>query len=62
MTRSNRKVLLCGLGLLALLGATMVTLATTPLMAEVTYAIDEGGGAQPRIWGEKGVYGIAYGL
>jgi MFS family permease len=54
------KVLLCVL--LAVLGTTMITLATTPLMAEMTYAIDEREAQQPGIWGEKGVYGIAYGL
>ncbi len=54
------KVLLCAL--LALLGITILTLATTPLMAEMTYAIEERDAQQPGIWGEKGVYGIAYGL
>ncbi len=54
------KVLLCAL--LAVLGITILTLATTPLMAEMTYAIEERDAQQPGIWGEKGVYGIAYGL
>ncbi|KAK4195635.1 major facilitator superfamily domain-containing protein [Triangularia verruculosa] len=56
----EHKVLLCAL--LTLLGVTLVTLANTPLMAEITYAIDEREAQQPGIWGEKGVYGIAYGL
>lgn len=56
----EHKVLLCVL--LALLGATLMTLATTPLMAEMTYAIDQREAEQPGIWGERGVYGIAYGL
>jgi MFS family permease len=56
----EHKVLLCAL--LAVLGFTMVTLAITPLMAEMTYAIDEREAEQPGFWGEKGVYGIAYGL
>ncbi|KAK0745339.1 major facilitator superfamily domain-containing protein [Apiosordaria backusii] len=56
----EHKVLLCAL--LALLGVTLVTLANTPLMAEITYAIDEREAQQPGVWGEKGVYGIAYGL
>lgn len=56
----EHKILLCAL--LALLGATIMALATTPLMAEMTYAIDEREAEQPGIWGEKGVYGIAYGL
>lgn len=56
----GHKVLLCAL--LALLGATLTALAATPLMAEMTYAIEEREAQQPGIWGEKGVYGIAYGL
>ena len=56
----EHKVLLCAL--LSLLGATLITLAITPLMAEMTYAIEEREAEQPGIWGEKGVYGIAYGL
>jgi MFS family permease len=31
-------------------------------MAEMTYAIDAREAEQPGIWGEQGVYGIAYGL
>jgi MFS family permease len=53
------KALLCVL--LSLLGFTMA-FSTTPLMAEITYAIDDREREQPGIWGEKGVYGIAYGL
>ncbi|GAB1313861.1 hypothetical protein MFIFM68171_04071 [Madurella fahalii] len=56
----EHKVLLCAL--LSLLGATIIALATTPLMAEMTYAIDQREAEQAGIWGEKGVYGIAYGL
>lgn len=56
----EHKVLLCAL--LAILGTTMITMAITPLMAEMTYAIDEREAEQPGVWGEKGVYGIAYGL
>lgn len=56
----QHKVLLCAL--LALLGATVTTLANTPLLAAMTYAIDEKEVKHPGRWGEKGVYGIAYGL
>ncbi|KAK4191194.1 major facilitator superfamily domain-containing protein [Podospora australis] len=56
----EHKVLLCAL--LTILGVTLITLANTPLMAEITYAIEEREAEQPGIWGEKGVYGIAYGL
>ncbi|KAL2131820.1 hypothetical protein VTI74DRAFT_4564 [Chaetomium olivicolor] len=55
----EHKVLMCAL--LALLGATLVTLVATPIMAEMTYAIEEREAEQPGVWG-KGVYGIAYGL
>jgi MFS family permease len=55
---TGHKVLLCAL--LTLLGITL--LANTPLMAEITYAIDAREASQPGIWGDKGVYGIAYGL
>ena len=47
--------------LLALLGLTM-TFCNTPLMAEITYAIEEKEARRPGMWGEKGVYGIGYGL
>jgi MFS family permease len=56
----EHKVLMCAL--LALLGATLIAMAATPLMAEMTYAIDEREAQQPGVWGEQGVYGIAYGL
>ncbi|KAK3685799.1 major facilitator superfamily domain-containing protein [Podospora appendiculata] len=56
----EHKILLCAL--LALLGATLLALANTPLMAEMTYAIDAQEASQPGFWGENGVYGIAYGL
>ena len=56
----NDKVLLCAL--LALLGVTILALANTPLMAAMTYAIDDKEARRPGMWGEKGVYGIAYGL
>lgn len=47
--------------LLALLGATL-TLCGTPLMAEITYAIEAEEAKSPGIFGEKGVYGLGYGL
>jgi MFS family permease len=47
--------------LLVLLGFAMC-LSNTPLMAEITYAIEEKEARRPGMWGEKGVYGIAYGL
>ena len=56
----QHKVLLCAL--LTLLGVTITTLANTPLLAAMTYAIDEKEVKHPGRWGEKGVYGIAYGL
>ncbi|KAK3328319.1 major facilitator superfamily domain-containing protein [Cercophora scortea] len=56
----EQKILLCAL--LALLGVTLLALANTPLMAEMTYAIDAQEADQPGFWGENGVYGIAYGL
>jgi nitrate/nitrite transporter NarK len=55
----SQKVLLCVL--LTLLGVTLF-LSNTPLMAEITYAIDDKDKRHPGIWGERGVYGIAYGL
>lgn len=55
----QHKVLLCAL--LVLMGTTL-TLCNTPLMAEITYAIEEKEARRPGIWGEKGVYGIGYGL
>ncbi|KAM7211469.1 Major facilitator superfamily domain containing protein [Rhypophila decipiens] len=56
----QHKVLLCVL--LTLLGITMLTFANTPLLAEMTYAIEAKEHRRPGIWGEKGIYGIAYGL
>ncbi|KAK3902996.1 major facilitator superfamily domain-containing protein [Staphylotrichum tortipilum] len=56
----EHKVLLCAP--LVVLGPTPMTVAMTPLMAELTYAIDDREAKQPGIWGEKGVYGFAYGL
>ncbi|OIW28870.1 MFS general substrate transporter, partial [Coniochaeta ligniaria NRRL 30616] len=55
----GHKVLLGAL--LALLGLTL-TFCNTPLMAEITYAIEEKEARRPGMWGEKGVYGIGYGL
>ncbi|KAK4225026.1 major facilitator superfamily domain-containing protein [Podospora fimiseda] len=56
----GHKVLLCAL--LTVLGVTLITIANTPLMAEIGYAVEEREARQPGIWGEKGVHGIAYGL
>ncbi|KAJ4306101.1 hypothetical protein N0V88_000897 [Collariella sp. IMI 366227] len=56
----GHKVLMCAM--LALLGGTLISLATTPIMAELTYAIEDREAKQPGVWGKKGVYGIAYGL
>ncbi|KAK3986317.1 major facilitator superfamily domain-containing protein [Cladorrhinum sp. PSN332] len=56
----GHKVLLCAL--LTVLGVTLITIANTPLMAEIGYAVEEREAKQPGIWGEKGVNGIAYGL
>ncbi|KAK8095878.1 major facilitator superfamily domain-containing protein [Apiospora kogelbergensis] len=53
------KVMLCVL--LAVLGSALV-FSNTPLMAEITYVIDEKEAEFPGIFGEKGVYGIGYGL
>jgi MFS family permease len=47
--------------LLVLLGLALC-FSNTPLMAEITYAIEEKEARRPGMWGEKGVYGIAYGL
>jgi MFS family permease len=56
----GHKVFFCAM--LALLGATLLTLVNTVLMAATTYAIDDKEARQPGVWGEKGVYGMAYGL
>lgn len=53
------KVLLCAL--LALLG-TSTTFCNVPLMAEITYSIEAKAERNPGVWGDKGVYGIGYGL
>lgn len=55
----GHKVLLGAL--LAILGGTF-TFANTPLMAEITYAIDAEEAASPGLFGKKGVYGLGYGL
>lgn len=47
--------------LLALLGVTL-TCSNTPLMAEITYAIAAEEAKSPGIFGQKGVYGLGYGL
>ena len=55
----GHKVLLCAL--LVLIGIAF-TISNTPLMAEISYAIDAKETECPGIWGEKGVYGIGYGF
>ncbi|KAF3058369.1 putative MFS-type transporter C18.02 [Daldinia childiae] len=55
----QHKVLLCFL--LALLGIALA-FANVPLMAEITYVIEAKVAKQPGIFGEKGVYGLGYGL
>lgn len=52
-------VILCVL--LALLG-TALTIVMTPLLAEVTYILDEKEKHHPGLFGEKGAYAQAYGL
>lgn len=47
--------------LLGILGVTLA-FSNTPLMAEVSYLIEDAEAAQPGVFGERGVYGIAYGL
>lgn len=56
---TGQKVLLGAI--LALLGVTL-PFCMTPLMAEISYAIEEKEARRPGMWGEKGVYGIGYGL
>ncbi|KAK0638854.1 major facilitator superfamily domain-containing protein [Cercophora newfieldiana] len=56
----GHKVLFCAL--LTLLGATLLALVNTVLMAATTYAIDDEEAKRPGVWGEKGVYASAYGL
>ncbi|RYC65439.1 hypothetical protein CHU98_g778 [Xylaria longipes] len=55
----QHKVLLAFL--LALTGCTL-PFAMTPLMAEISYVIEAKEAETPGIFGEKGVYGLAYGL
>ncbi|KAL8830915.1 MAG: hypothetical protein Q9170_005517 [Blastenia crenularia] len=52
-------VILCVL--LALLG-TALTVVMTPLLAEITYILDEKEKHHPGLFGEKGAYAQAYGL
>ncbi|KAI8629885.1 MFS transporter-like protein [Xylariaceae sp. FL1651] len=47
--------------LLALAGFTL-PFSMTPLMAEISYVIEAKEAKSPGIFGEKGVYGLAYGL
>ncbi|CAN8106509.1 unnamed protein product [Discula destructiva] len=47
--------------LLALMGVTL-TFSNTPLMAEITYAIEAEEAKSPGAFGTKGVYGLGYGL
>ncbi|KAJ6443796.1 major facilitator superfamily domain-containingprotein [Purpureocillium lavendulum] len=47
--------------LLTLMGIAL-TLSSTPLMAEITYVIEEKEKERPGIWGAKGVYGVGFGL
>ncbi|KAI0134138.1 major facilitator superfamily domain-containing protein [Xylariales sp. AK1849] len=55
----SHKVLLGAL--LAITGVAL-SFSNTPLMAEVGYIIDQRAKKNPGIFGEKGVYGIGYGL
>ncbi|KAI8957864.1 MFS general substrate transporter [Daldinia sp. FL1419] len=55
----QHKVLLCFL--LALLGISLA-FANVPLMAEITYVIEAKVAKRPGVFGEKGVYGLGYGL
>lgn len=55
----QHKVLLAFI--LAMLG-TALAFANVPLMAELTYVIDAKAAEQPGIFGDKGVYGLGYGL
>ncbi|KAK6219470.1 hypothetical protein LQW54_002203 [Pestalotiopsis sp. IQ-011] len=47
--------------LLAIIGVSL-SFSNTPLMAEITYVIMEKAEDNPGIFGEKGAYGIGYGL
>ncbi|KAI1808952.1 MFS general substrate transporter [Daldinia bambusicola] len=55
----GHKVLLCVL--LAISGVALA-FANVPLMAEITYVIEAKDAEQPGIFGDKGVYGLGYGL
>ncbi|GJN81595.1 hypothetical protein PLIIFM63780_005130 [Purpureocillium lilacinum] len=55
----SQKVLLGAL--LTLMGIAL-TLSSTPLMAEITYVIEDKDKEKPGIWGTKGVYGVGFGL
>ncbi|KAJ4410313.1 hypothetical protein N0V82_009260 [Gnomoniopsis sp. IMI 355080] len=47
--------------ILSLVGVTL-SFANTPLMAEITYAIEAEEAETPGVFGTKGVYGLGYGL
>lgn len=47
--------------LLALMGIALA-LSSTPLMAEITYVIQDKEMENPGVWGPKGVYGVGFGL
>ncbi|KAI1851116.1 hypothetical protein JX266_003781 [Neoarthrinium moseri] len=47
--------------LLVIIGVTL-DFSNTPLMAEITYVITEKAQENPGIFGEKGAYGVGYGL
>jgi nitrate/nitrite transporter NarK len=47
--------------LLAILGLAL-SFSATPLLAEISYVIDEKAERNPGIFGERGAYGIGYGL
>ena len=55
----RQKVLLCAL--LLLIGLAL-NLATTPLLAEITYVIEQKEKDNPGLFGKKGAYAQAYGL
>lgn len=55
----GHKVLLGAL--LAIMGVTLI-FSNTPLMAEISYAIEAEEAKNPGIFGSKGVYGLGYGL
>lgn len=47
--------------LLSLMGVAL-TFSNTPLMAEITYAIEAEEAKNPGVFGKKGVYGLGYGM